>query len=106
MTARYADRVALMSPDGRMAEMGDPRQLMEDEGSRLWALINKVKMRFAFVLVKNYGVLVANDLLKRLCCSPPTHAAHFPRAVSARPQQPFALVKLPVIQTLFLVKTY
>ena len=43
MTARYADRVALMSPDGRMAEMGDPRQLMEDEGSRLWALINKVK---------------------------------------------------------------
>lgn len=44
MTARYADRVALMSPDGRMAEMGDPRQLMEDEGSRLWALINKVKL--------------------------------------------------------------
>lgn len=44
MTARYADRVALMSPDGRMAETGDPRQLMEDEGSRLWALINKVKL--------------------------------------------------------------
>lgn len=42
MTARYADRVALMSANGRMAETGDPRQLMSDEGSRLWALINKV----------------------------------------------------------------
>lgn len=42
MTARYADRVAMMSADGRMAETGDPRELMSDEGSRLWALINKV----------------------------------------------------------------
>lgn len=42
MTARYADRVALISSEGRIAETGDPRQLMEDEGSRLWSLINKV----------------------------------------------------------------
>lgn len=42
MTARYADRVSLMTADGRMAETGDPRALMQDEGSRLWALINKV----------------------------------------------------------------
>ena len=42
MTARYADRVALMSSDGRIAEAGDPRQLMEDQGSRLSSLINKV----------------------------------------------------------------
>lgn len=42
MTARYADRVALMSSDGRIAETGDPRQLMEDQGSRLSSLINKV----------------------------------------------------------------
>lgn len=42
MTARYADRVALMSLDGRIAETGDPRQLMEDQGSRLSSLINKV----------------------------------------------------------------
>lgn len=42
MTARYADRVVLMSSEGRVAETGDPRQLMEDEGSRLWVLINKV----------------------------------------------------------------
>lgn len=45
MTARYADRVALMSSDGRLAEVGDPRQLMEDEDSRLWALITKVSQR-------------------------------------------------------------
>lgn len=42
MTARYADRVALMSSEGRVAETGDPRKLMEDESSRLWALVNKV----------------------------------------------------------------
>lgn len=42
MTARYADRVALMSADGRVVETGDPRHLMEDEGSRLYELINKV----------------------------------------------------------------
>lgn len=42
MTARYANRVALMSADGRMAEMGNPRELMEDESSRLSTLINKV----------------------------------------------------------------
>lgn len=43
MTARYADRVALISSNGRMAETGDPRRLMENEESRLWALINKVR---------------------------------------------------------------
>lgn len=42
MTARYADRVALMSSNGRIAEAGDPRQLVEDQGSRLSSLINKV----------------------------------------------------------------
>ncbi|CAN0009138.1 unnamed protein product, partial [Ectocarpus sp. 4 AP-2014] len=42
MTARYANRVALMSVDGRMVEVGNPRELMEDESSRLSALINKV----------------------------------------------------------------
>ena len=42
MTARYADRVALMSADGRIAEAGDPRQLTEDQGSRLSSLIDKV----------------------------------------------------------------
>lgn len=42
MTARYADRVALMSSEGRIAETGDPRKLTEDQGSRLSALINKV----------------------------------------------------------------
>ena len=43
MTARYAHRVALMSADGRLVETGPPRQLMRDEGSRLFALINKVR---------------------------------------------------------------
>lgn len=41
MTARYADRVALMNSNGSIAETGDPRHLMGDEDSRLWALINK-----------------------------------------------------------------
>lgn len=42
MTARYADRVALMAADGRMVETGDPRKLMDDESSRLSKLVNKV----------------------------------------------------------------
>lgn len=51
MTARYADRVALMSLDGRMAETGDPRQLMQDESSRLSALVNKVQIAMPFFIL-------------------------------------------------------
>lgn len=43
MTARYARRVVLMSNDGRLIETGDPKTLMEDEDSSLYALIHKVK---------------------------------------------------------------
>jgi len=43
MTARYARRVVLMSNDGRLIESGDPKSLMEDEDSSLYALIHKVK---------------------------------------------------------------
>lgn len=43
MTARYARRVVLMSIDGRLVETGDPKTLMENEDSSLYALIHKVK---------------------------------------------------------------
>lgn len=46
MTARCANRVALMSVDGRMAEMGNPLELMKDKSSRLSALIDKVDDSF------------------------------------------------------------
>lgn len=66
MTARYADRVALMSADGRMAETGDPRQLMSDESSRLWALINKVG---GHTLLSWVGANALPDGLLALCPS-------------------------------------
>lgn len=42
MTARFAHRVVVMKRDGQIAEMNDPRVLMEDEGSHLFELIEAV----------------------------------------------------------------